>query len=192
MHHQTLNKFRRNAEGYINSLTATEYNQAVNWYAEASDYAQTLSLMYPVTYDDVCKVIAVLSPAISWEQNKIAAKKLLNNYYNGTQHTIAGYGANVKKALAILEGTTDLTNKSMKTYAFFRNILTAGKNDGVTVDRHAYKALHNVQAAGSVAVTKTQYKTLEEGYRLLAKEHKLTPPQMQAVIWVGYKKTVGR
>lgn len=194
LHKVTYNKYKRNAAQYIAALTESEKQQAIEWYADAHKEALNLATIFAGKYPlaSIVKVIAVLSPGIQWEVNKRAAFCLLNNHAYNAGMTVAGYGQNVAKAMAILDGAQDLLPSAQKTYAFYKNILTAGQNDGVTIDRHAFKALNNISKGGSVAITKKQYDQLELGYRQLADDYELTPPQMQALVWVGYKKVNNR
>ena len=194
MNHNKLKKYRRNASKLLAGLNDREYQQAVDWYSEAHDFAESLAVAYNVKLDKVAQVIAVLSPAVSWELNKKDANNLIAGF---KQHIaldvrVSTYGQNKAKAINVLTGAQVLQPSAMKTFAFYTNILTAGMNDNVTVDRHAYKALHNIKRGGAVAPTKKEYEELEAAYQLLAEENNLTPPQFQAVVWVAYKKMVQR
>lgn len=190
MHKTKLKKYRNNANKLIDKLTDDEYDAAVDWYQEAHDFACELEITTGVKLDIVCQVIAILSPAVSWELNKKDAHNLLQCYESNLANKlkVSTYGANKDKALSVANELLTLQPTAMKTYAFYTNILTAGQNDNVTVDRHAYKALHNIAKGGSVRPSKKEYEELEEAYQILAKEHNLTPPQFQAVAWIAYKK----
>jgi hypothetical protein len=193
LHGNKLNYYRKQANKLLDCLTEEEYDKAVNWYAEAHEFAKDLAYQESITLDKICQVIAVLSPGVNWELNKKDAFNLCVAYKLGngmdSYLKVSTYGFNKEKAIRILNGKEKLIDKAMKTYAFYTNILTAGNNSNVTVDRHAYKALNNIKKGGSVTVNKEEYKLLEHAYKQLAVEHNLTPPQLQAVIWVAYKKT---
>ena len=194
IHGNRLNYYRKQARLLLDKLSSEEHDNAKYWYQEAHHEAMKLCRQHNITLNIAAQVIATLSPAVSWQQNLKDANNLIAGFNKGIQNLIrvSTYKANKRKAIAILYGDKTLEPSAMKTYAFYTNILTAGNNNNVTVDRHAYKALNNIAKGGSIKPTKAEYEELEIAYQILAREYGLTPPQMQAVVWVAYKKQVRR
>lgn len=194
LHKATLNKYRRNATIFINSLTTPEKYQACHWYRIARQQAEEIGKETDFPIDIVCKVIAVLSVGINWKTNLKDARNLLNGYNRGIAEKIvvSTYKANKQKAINIINQTQDLLPSAKKTYAFYRNILNPYEDDTLTIDRHAYKALNGISKGGAVAISLTEYRKLETGYKILAEEYNLHPVSFQAMVWEGYKKHVKR
>jgi thermostable 8-oxoguanine DNA glycosylase len=63
-----------------------------------------------------------------------------------------------------------------------------GHEDYVTIDRHAIAACYGVKTSGAVAKIKPKmYTFLAEHYRKVARDLKISPSTLQAVIWVSHR-----
>ena len=82
-----------------------------------------------------------------------------------------------------------------KVSAFYRNILSAGTDAGVTVDRHAIDVAYGIRHAEQERPQpgKAAYATISEAYtraaRILSREtgEHVTPAQIQAVTWTTWR-----
>lgn len=203
IHGNTYKKYVENLLTLFAKSTTDDIKEGLNWYKEANQVAKdiaesSLSDTVFVTDDTVAQVISALSPATKWERNIIDASKLVQAYKDGASPdkvTVATYGQNKDKAWAILQGKTKLNtegNTGLKTFAFYKNIINPSDTKHVTLDRHAIKALRGDTSAGGETITPKQYRIAEQIYKDVAGLLSYVPCQFQAIIWVTYKREVGR
>lgn len=159
----------------------------LNWYHNAHEFAADLALTYSTSLDKVAQIIAILSPAVSWNINKRDAENLLRS---GESATVSTYGRNKVKALAVLWDLDTINPKALKTFAFYNNILHPSASEFVTIDRHAYKAYKGITQGGNIAINKTTYEKTAKAYKRLAKRLELKPCELQAIIWLSYRQNV--
>jgi len=154
-----------------------------NWYLEAHNFCKQVSENYNVSLVTVCAVMSALSPATNYEQNK---KDTVNLIKGKRGYKCTTYGANVKKARAILkDGIPRFSSKTgAKTYNFFFNLLEPDNSAFICVDRHAY-----VIATGETykGLTPKQYGNVAQQYTKAAKKLGILPNELQAVLWVDYR-----
>lgn len=202
MKFKTIQTQTKHIEALFNGASDTEKIDGGNWYKEANTYAHHLSEMFGI--DSPCKVagiISALSPATNWDRNKVDAHNFIALAINDDAMSgkYGTYKNNVRKALeifnlerptkasvgAILRGKT-----GYKTESFFYNIYDLDSSE-VTIDRHAIKGANNVYEGGSVALTEKRYRDSEKAYQKVAKKYNLKPYQVQAIVWVTYRRLRG-
>lgn len=171
----------------IQQATPKQLADGLNWYTQANQFAQQLATDYGHSLDTVCQVIAILSPAVSWDINKRDTESLLDQ---GANAVVSTYGQNKTKALSVLTGADQINPKALKTYSFYRNLLAPTCDKHVTIDRHAFKAYKKQTKAGSVSITPKQYELARKAYARKAKELNIVPCQLQAIIWMAYRENV--
>jgi hypothetical protein len=133
-------------------------------------------------------IIAALSPNTRWEVNIAAAAE----FYRDQSASLHVY-TQMAKATLIYGGAEPVdVLRGPKELAFYRNISDPAGSTAVTVDRHAARAalgwgfsideislrLGRVRVYGKVA----------ESYRRLAAGIGLVPCQLQAIIWLVYRR----
>jgi len=192
----------KHIEALFKGASDTEKIEGGNWYKEANTYAHHLSDLFGI--DSPCKVagiISALSPATNWERNKVDAHNFIALALNGDAMS-GNYGTyknNVWKALEIFNldratksnvGTILRGKKGYKTESFFYNIYDLDSQE-VTIDRHAIKGANNVYKGGSVSLTEKRYRDSERAYQKVAKKYNLKPYQVQAIVWVTYRRLRG-
>lgn len=172
------------------------YLAGLSWYKEAHAFACELSDITRQPLEIVCGVIAVLSPAVSWNTNKLDAIAMLTS---PSCHlvTVSTYGQNKTKAINLIN-TGDLNQiGGRKVTSFYHNILNPLCTKNVTIDRHAARACYGLKGLKMssddippIASDKryNQYKTL---YKRLAKNEGIRPHELQAIIWVNFRKEIG-
>lgn len=111
--------------------------------------------------------------------------------------TVSTYGQNKSKAVNLIN-TADLGQiGGRKVTSFYKNILNPSCPDNVTIDRHAARACYGLKGLKMssddippIASDKryNQYKVL---YKRLADKLGILPNQLQAIIWVNFKKELG-
>lgn len=172
--------------------TPEEKLEGLCWYNEALHFAQGMSNKYNISLDISVQVIAILSPAVKWERNKLDADVLCYAFSQGLSLDnvrVCTYSKNKEKAIRVLQGIETLNPSARKTYNFYKNILDEGK---VTVDRHAVKAYKGKKSGGSEPISQKLYDKVERAYIRAADHLGIKPHQFQAVVWLVYKRKVNR
>jgi hypothetical protein len=86
-------------------LTDEQFQDAIEWYDDAHNYAQTLHTVFEghFTMKQIVAIISALSPANNWEQNKRDAATLLTAAYEGHENppTTSTYPLQTDKAWSI-------------------------------------------------------------------------------------------
>jgi len=163
---------------------------AENWYNEANAFALSLvPLIKGVNkHAKACGIVAALSPLKKWNQNKKCAISFLLS--GNAMHT----GRMTKKAKDILhcsgevEDIADILNGD-KIKSFFLNIFYPNTSQCTTIDRHAICiAVGKVLNDDQLKITKKQYLFFDMCYRIAAEKMQTTPPKIQAVTWVHWRK----
>jgi len=202
MKFKTVQTQVKHIEALFKGASDTEKIEGGNWYKEANTYAHHLSDLFGI--DSPCKVagiISALSPAVNWERNKVDAHNFIALAINddAMSGNYGTYKNNVWKALEIFNldratksnvGTILRGKTGYKTESFFYNIYDLDSQE-VTIDRHAIKGANNVYEGGSVALTEKRYRDSEKAYQKVAKKYNLKPYQVQAIVWVTYRRLRG-
>lgn len=178
--------------------TEHEREHAADWYREAHTLAESLS---PGDIERGAGVIAALSPQQSWTRNVQTATLAFERgtaceYVDADGETVKqlGLGANCVKADRILNGAHPLdVLGGDKVLSFYDNILNPG-GDAVTIDRHAYdvanakrgtdKSRDRLNLAG-------MYARYVDAYKLAARELNLGALELQAIVWVAWRRENG-
>jgi len=185
-------------ERWLEKATPEQRYNGLRWYNEAQDWAKYLSETFGIDRYKTAGVISALSPNNKWERNKVDAFNVCQAWKDGKTAesvTVSTYGANKRKAFAILNGDTEITAKSPKTHAFAANVGLLA-SDFVTVDIWHIRACLCSPKEGikdSVeSCTPAQYRRLEAITLKLARKYGLKGYELQAIIWVTIKEAWGR
>lgn len=155
--------------------------RGLNWYKEANTFCKEVAHNTNLKVETVAMVVSALSPAVSWELNKIQAEQMCNAFRDGLPLdtvTTSTYENNRLKAWDILHGKKVITVKSPKTYAFYRNLML--NVDSVTVDRWMLRVMFNRPLK---SLTPLKYRQCETILRDAAIDLDLKPFQLQAITW---------
>lgn len=190
-------RYQRNLVKLYNDSTVDNIIHGKLWYKTAHKICKDLAEKHAVNFDKVCKIMAVLSPATSWDNNIKSCDRMLHAFMNNTPYgdfTVTTYGQNKKKAWGILTGYDNLvpTESNLKIWSFYNNILNPLGKDHVTIDRHAIKVLQGDIKAGNKSITPKQYRIAEHVYKEMSTYFGMLPHELQAALWVSYKEKVGR
>lgn len=163
---------------------AGDTSEAVVWYGNAQNVAKDLAAGSPYTVRQCAAVIAVLSPRITWAQNVIAARTVVDSHAQGVpveSVKVSGFGRNVREAYAILDGKPFVGGP--KTGAFYRAIM--GDDDSVTVDVWAYRAATGRDCPNGVPAK--EHGAIDAAYRQAARRLSLSPRELQSIVWVAVR-----
>jgi len=182
---------------FYDLASASETIEGLHWYDEANKYCRELSSRFNITLSQAAGIIAVFSPQAGWEENKRYALSFLLNPKIRLRSLVQ-----VRKAKKILSLTSEtdiynalsLNDRAEKTKAFFLNILNPDLVTDVTIDRHAIASC--IQRPDETFplskeygnLTPIQYQFFERCYVVAASELNLLPQQLQAIVWVTYRR----
>jgi len=158
------------------------------WYQEANEECRTLALEFGIRHAQAIGIVAALSPNMRWERNVLAAREMLQGNMRVT------YPANVGKACGILADRDPMdVLGGNKVRSFYQNILSGGYDEAVTVDGHASNIARGIrQPIARTTVTNRQYGIIARAYRNAATRRNLTPPAMQATVWLAWRASEDR
>ena len=168
------------------------------WYRMANRTCRLIARQYGVRLSQAAGVLAALSPGREWSLNVQEAEGLISAWQSGARGKdlplVGSYGRrNVEKAARILQGESPLSILGgPKVRAFYQCVLNPRDLESVCIDRHAKCAAYNVVASEDsrwfVVRTEAEYEYLAEHYRKVAGIVGLKPMELQAIVWVTWKR----
>ena len=158
------------------SATADERSAGIHWYEDARSVIATLADDIGISRFVFAGVVAALSPRIRWNTNLDAATRMCRAAISGEDMpVVAGFGHNREIAWSIANGGSADLISGPKTRAFFNNLI--GNEYEVTVD------VWMLRAAGLEVANKGNMDNIADSVRRIARYRRLTPAQVQAIIW---------
>jgi hypothetical protein len=168
-----------NLETIFSMRTESEEKQGKFWYADSTDYLKSLAVSTKVPFKLVCGIVAALSPRVSWRINIHNTIALCKN------QRITGLKSNIDKAKKIKKtGIVSKYLRGPKVTSFFLNLL--GNVDEITIDTLMINCYHNSFERHTLTVRERSdlLSTIER----IARRHRLTNCQVQAIIWVVWHR----
>ncbi len=165
---------------HFSRATTAQIVEGMRWYQDARAFCLDISRNRGLPLWRVVGVLAALSPRNKWERNKQDALNLIE--LQGAA-TVSTFGNNKALALRILREAdlkpVDMVNVlGQKVFSFYSNILYQGDEENVTVD---VWAMRSVGFTGSL--TEKRYKEIRDAYIGAAKQLRIKPYQLQAIVW---------
>lgn len=190
---RTIRRYAGNIKAAYNAADAQQLSDGRQWYARARAFAVELSRAYGYSVEQMCALIAVTSPSVSWAAQLKYSAPLIEAIIRGDD-TLPGpfYGANKEKARRILEGEpVERVVSGEKVSAFFANIYDR-HSDVVTVDRHALRValcedLSPEECKALLGKSSRTRLMVLAAYHLAAQELGELAYVVQAVTWVVYR-----
>ena len=173
----------RNVVAVYRRATPEQLARGRNWYQDAHDLALELDAHSPARG---AGVIAALSPMIQWERNAALARgAFLAGVGFGT------YGANTRKASAILRGEDPLeVLGGRKVRAFYACIVNPEGSDAVCVDRHAHDIAVGQRCTDetrAALASERTYQAFVRAYLRAARVLDVPASHVQAVTWLVWR-----
>lgn len=174
--------------------TYKDYQQGVKWYEEANQYSLELAEKYNVTPAKAAGVLSALSPLKEWNDNKRITEEffeLVKKAPASGWKKASHYLLQKRKAWKIYSITNPFIDQigdilhGLKTKNFFYCIQNPSTTDHVCIDRHMIKVATGTERT---KLTSKQYLFLKKEYLNFASQVGMNPAQMQAVLWVTYKR----
>ena len=154
----------------LQSATHEQRDQARAWYPAARLQAHGLSAATGWNLEQSAAVIAAFSPRVTWAHNV----RLSWDFALGRE--VRCLTASKRRAANAAQHGFDGLGKGLKVNAFGRNI--AGISDSVTIDTWMLRPF------GLKAANKSNYRTLANAVRELARREGIPASEMQALIWI--------
>lgn len=178
------------ANKYYKTLDAYGIDNAIAegkaWYPNAWKFCKFASKYHRVSPERVAAMVAVTSPRARWSKNTAAVAMLLDDMHKPEYQRQKYYGilsANARKAMIVANDryySRHVTGP--KVTNFYLNIL--GHTDPVTVDSIMSKA-----AGYGSDVNNRIRSEVEDAVRILSPVFDTNPRDMQAAIWIAYRRS---
>jgi hypothetical protein len=190
-------KIKNNLKRWFETAKEQDVLNGKNWYKEAQDFSEYLSLKYNLDTYTCATIISCLSPNNRWERNKVDAEAVIVAHKNGIAPEsikVCTYTTNKLKAFRCLDGEM-IGENAPKTHAFAMNV---GKlsTDHVTIDKWHLRTCMIRPSEGIQPCVETltakQYRRVERVTSELAKEFNLKGYEFQAILWVTIKNKWNR
>ena len=176
----------------LDEATPAEWKEGLSWYPRANAFINDLAAEFDLTVEIVASVVAALSPMNRWGQNMTDARNLIAAWATGAgldDVSVCTFNGNKRKAWAILNEQDPGLLSGIKVTAFAQNLM--GNWNDVTIDRHAFNAAiahREIVGDRGLSITDKRNRLASEAYRTLAAEVGISPAQLQAIIWLAWRR----
>jgi len=182
-----------NLKAIWNQSNTSEILGGLSWYTTAHNQCEAISYYYGLPLHTVAAIVSALSPRNKWLRNLKDCEQVIMYRYAASVGT---FNRNKDKAILIADNPqnnhTDNLNLliGLKTQSFCDNLVYPYQSQLVTVDSHAYNAYKGT--AGIIkGISKQDYILASQAYQTLASKLDIRPSQLQAVIWLTYRRLNG-
>tara|TARA_B110000858_G_scaffold51518_1_gene59668 strand:- start:523 stop:1128 length:606 start_codon:yes stop_codon:yes gene_type:complete len=185
----SLDRVTTHTKVWAGRATEAEVREGKAWYAEAMEFTKYLSVTFNLSQVVSAGVVSALSPNNKWERNKIDAFNLIQAFKNGESMDsvkVCTYGANKRRAWAIMSGDLKMLRKARKTHAFALNVGMMDESV-VTIDKWMLRAFVSTSQTPKdlpTNITPVQYDRLSAHFCKVAKRMGHKPYELQAIMWV--------
>jgi hypothetical protein len=182
-----LIEISNNLDKYFNLATDRDIDNGIAWYKQAHYICKDISNQYNTPIDIVVSILSALSPRNKWNQNIKDTTTLLNAIQNNIPSEnikVCTFHRNKQKAFLLAQGKIKITDKSLKTFNFVRNIADLDESS-VTIDVWHLRACFGKTI--KTTPTKLAYNQIKELTINKAKEKGLKGFEYQAIIWNSVK-----
>lgn len=164
-----------------------EYNEGLRWYQEANLYLQEISNHFNLPISLTCALCACLSPNASWNQN-VKDTYTLIRFKAAGRFKVTTYFRNKQKAKQIFKTKDTSLLSGRKVLPFFDNLLRPQESTEVTIDTHIVRCSVNNSNLEVSYIPPTHWNCIKETIEGIAKENNLLPLQVQAILWITWKR----
>jgi len=185
-----LNKISKNLDKFFNIATDDQVKDGLKWYQEANKIVLNIATEYKIDPYKVASVLSALSPRNKWKQNIVDTIKVCKAWTEGKTPEdikVCTFHTNKFKAFAILDDKVKITDKSLKTFNFVRNIAFLDPT-ALTVDIwHLRACFDKIIKIDNASIGRVAYKQIKN--LTLAKAEKLgiTGFEFQAIVWTSIR-----
>lgn len=182
-----LAEINSNLDKYFALATDDDIDNGIAWYEQAHYICKDLSKQYNVPISVVASIVSALSPRNRWDQNIKDTITVLNAIHNNLSPDdikVCTFHKNKRKAFLLAQRKVQITEKSLKTFNFVRNIADLDDNS-VTIDVWHLRACFGRTI--KTVPTRLAYQQIKELTINKAKEKGLKGFEYQAIIWNSIK-----
>ena len=185
-----LNKISKNLDKFFNIATDDQIKEGLKWYQEANKIVLNIATEYKIDPYKVASVLSALSPRNKWKQNIADTIKVCKAWTEGKTPEdikVCTFHTNKFKAFAILDDKVKITDKSLKTFNFVRNIAFLDPT-ALTVDIwHLRACFDKIIKIDNASIGRVAYRQIKK--LTLAKAEKLgiTGFEFQAIVWTSIR-----
>ena len=185
-----LNKISKNLDKFFNIATDDQVKDGLKWYQEANKIVLNIATEYKIDPYKVASVLSALSPRNKWKQNIADTIKVCKAWTEGKTPEdikVCTFHTNKFKAFAILDDKVKITDKSLKTFNFVRNIAFLDPT-ALTVDIwHLRACFDKIIKIDNASIGRVAYRQIKK--LTLAKAEKLgiTGFEFQAIVWTSIR-----
>tara|TARA_R110002153_G_scaffold177295_2_gene330504 strand:+ start:141 stop:764 length:624 start_codon:yes stop_codon:yes gene_type:complete len=185
-----LNKISKNLDKFFNMANPLDIKEGREWYIKANKIVTNMAKFHDVDPYKVASVMSALSPRNKWEQNIIDTDKVCDAWKKGIRPEdikVCTFHTNKFKAFAILDDKVSITDKSLKTFNFVRNIAYLDPT-AVTIDIwHLRACFDKIIKINSVNIGRKAYAQIKELTLKKAERLGIKGYEYQAIIWTAVR-----
>lgn len=185
-----LNKISKNLDKFFNMAGPLDIKEGRDWYTKANKIVTDMSKLNDIEPYKVASVMSALSPRNKWEQNIIDTDKVCKAWNRGIKPEdikVCTFHKNKFKAFAILDDKVSITDKSLKTFNFVRNIAYLDPT-ALTIDIwHLRACFDKIIKIDSVNIGRKAYAQIKNLTLKKAETLGLKGFQYQAIIWTAVR-----
>ena len=186
-----LNKISKNLNKFFNMADRSQIKEGLQWYKNANNIIVDLSTKYNIDPYKVASVMSALSPRNKWAQNIIDTEKVCKAWTNGIKPEdikVCTFHTNKFKSFAILDDKVSITDKSLKTFNFVRNIAYLDPS-ALTIDIwHLRACFDKIIKIDSASIGRVAYKQIKDLTLKKAQKVGVSGFEYQAIIWTSIRK----
>ncbi len=182
-----LAEINSNLDNYFALATDSDIDNGIAWYKQAHYICKDLAKQYNVPIAVVASIVSALSPRNKWNQNIKDTITVLNAIHRNLSPDdikVCTFHKNKYKAFLLGQRKAQITEQSLKTFNFVRNIADLDENC-ITIDVWHLRACFGKTIKN--APTPTVYAQIKELTINKAKEKGLKGFEYQAIIWNSVK-----
>ena len=164
----------KNILAVLNRASASTVRDGTDWYHNVHGMARRIGRAHSRPIEDVATVIAILSPACTWDQNIKDAETMVRAHANGSpldSFNVSTYGPNKRKAWRYLGGTLDpiFGKRAIKT-SRFASLIERPFGLDVVLDGHAVNIATDTRQPirNAPRLLTRSYGVLEASYQAVA------------------------
>jgi len=182
-----LAEINSNLDNYFALATDGDIDNGIAWYKQAHYICKDLAKQYNVPIAVVASIVSALSPRNKWNQNIKDTITVLNAIHcnlSPDDIKVCTFHKNKYKAFLLGQRKAQITEQSLKTFNFVRNIADLDENC-ITIDVWHLRACFGKTVNNTP--TPTIYAQIKELTINKAKEKGLKGFEYQAIIWNSVK-----
>jgi hypothetical protein len=182
-----LAEINSNLDNYFALATDSDIDNGIAWYKQAHYICKDLAKQYNVPIAVVASIVSALSPRNKWNQNIKDTITVLNAIHcnlSPDDIKVCTFHKNKYKAFLLGQRKAQITEQSLKTFNFVRNIADLDENC-ITIDVWHLRACFGKTVNNTP--TPTVYAQIKELTINKAKEKGLKGFEYQAIIWNSVK-----